>query len=145
MLNALNALNTPIYFRCGIFPINATQGKGRPQMLASHPSDLASIAHVAKVSRRKVFGHKRLNRLTPKQMFQGLTVALPREKAGNTSGNFLNKIRQIIYSLYRAREITKNVYNNIMDSINLWNLCLWILKIVKHLILTDYNSTFSVK
>ena len=119
MLNALNALNTPIYFRCGIFPINATQGKGRPQMLASHPLDLASIAHVAKVSRRKVFGHKRLNILTPKQMFQGLTVALPREKAGNTSGNFLNKIRQIIYSLYRAREMTKNVYNNIMDSINL--------------------------
>ena len=108
-------------------------------------TNLASIAHVAKVSRRKVFGHKRLNILTPKQMFQGLTVALPREKAGNTSGNFLNKIRQIIYSLYRAREITKNVYNNIMDSINLWNLCLWILKIVKHLILTDYNSTFSVK
>ena len=28
-------------FRSGIFPIKATQGKGRPRMLASHPLDLA--------------------------------------------------------------------------------------------------------
>ena len=29
-------------------------------------------------------------------------------KAGNTSENLLNEIRQIIYSLYRGQEITKN-------------------------------------
>ena len=40
-------------------------------------------------------------------------------KAGNTSENLLNEIRQIIYSLYRAKEITKKVYNNIMNSIKL--------------------------
>ena len=36
---------------------------------------------------------------------------------GNTSENLLNEIRQIIYSLYRAKEITKKVYNNIMNLI----------------------------
>ena len=40
-------------------------------------------------------------------------------KAGNTSENLLNEIRQIIYSLYRGKEITKKVYNNIMNSIKL--------------------------
>ena len=40
-------------------------------------------------------------------------------KAGNTSENFLNEIRQVIYSLYRAKETTKKLYNNITNSIKL--------------------------
>ena len=35
------------------------------------------------------------------------------------SESLLNQIRQIIYSLYREKEVTKNVYNNIMKSIKL--------------------------
>ena len=50
-------------------------------------------------------------------MLQKLPIALTQVKAGNTSESLLNEIRQIIYSLYRAKEITKKVYNNIMDSI----------------------------
>ena len=57
--------------------------------------------------------------LTPKQMLQRLPIALTQVKAGNTSENLLNEIRQIIYSLYQAKEITKKVYNNIMNSIKL--------------------------
>ena len=57
--------------------------------------------------------------LSPKQMLQRLPIALAQVKAGNTSENLLNEIRQIIYSLYRAKEITKKVYNNIMNSIKL--------------------------
>ena len=52
-------------------------------------------------------------------MLQRLPVALAQVKAGNTSENLLNGIRQITYSLYRAKEITKKVYNNIMNSIKL--------------------------
>ena len=62
---------------------------------------------------------KGLKILTSKQMLQRLPIALAQVKAGNTSENLLNEIRQIIYSLYRAKEITKKVYNNIMNSINL--------------------------
>ena len=57
--------------------------------------------------------------LTPEQMLQRLPIALAQVKTGNTSENLLNEIRQIIYSLYRAKEITKKVYNNIMNSIKL--------------------------
>ena len=49
-------------------------------------------------------------------MLQRLPIALAQVKAGDTSENLLNEIRQIIYSLYRAKEITKKVYNNIMNS-----------------------------
>ena len=38
-------------------------------------------------------------------------------KAGNNSENLLNEIRQIIYSLYQSKEITKKVYNNLMKSL----------------------------
>ena len=51
--------------------------------------------------------------LTPKQIFQRLPIA------GNTSKNLSNEIGQIMYSFYLAKEITKKVSNNIMNSIKL--------------------------
>ena len=50
-------------------------------------------------------------------MLQRLPIALAQVKAGNISENLLNEIRQIIYSLYREKEVAKKVYNNIMNSI----------------------------
>ena len=48
-------------------------------------------------------------------------VALAQVKAGNTSEKILNEIRQIISSLHRLKEIRKKVYNNIMNSVKIWN------------------------
>ena len=59
----------------------------------------------------------RLKILTPKQMLQRLPIALAQVKAGNNSENVLNEIRQIVYSLYQSKEITKKVYNNLMKSL----------------------------
>ena len=56
--------------------------------------------------------------LTPKQMLQRLPIALAQVKAGNNSESLLNEIRQIVYSLYQSKQITKKVYNNIIKSIN---------------------------
>ena len=52
-------------------------------------------------------------------MFQGLAIALVQIKAGNNSEKLLNKIRRIVCSLYQSKEITKNLYNNIIKSIQL--------------------------
>ena len=60
---------------------------------------------------------KGLKILTPKQMLQRLPIALAQVKAGNNSESLLNEIRQIVYSLYQSKEITKKVYNNIIKSI----------------------------
>ena len=60
---------------------------------------------------------KGLKILTPKQMLQRLPIALAQEKASDNSENLLNEIRQIIYSLYQSKEITKKVYNNLMKSL----------------------------
>ena len=62
---------------------------------------------------------KVLKILTPKQILQRSPVAFAQVETGNTSENLLNKIRQVIYSLYRAKEITENVCHNRMISINI--------------------------
>ena len=60
---------------------------------------------------------KGLKTLTPKKMLQRLPIALAQVKAGNNSESLLNEIRQIVYSLYQSKQITKKVYNNIIKSI----------------------------
>ena len=78
--------------------------------------DYSSIISEAKLKATKGTG---LKILTPKQMLQRLPIALAQVKAGNNSENLLNEIRQIVYSLYQSKEITKKVYNNIIKSIQL--------------------------
>ena len=55
--------------------------------------------------------------LTPKQMLQRLPIDLAQIKAGNNSESLLNEIRQIVYSLYQSKKITKKLYNNIIKPI----------------------------
>ena len=76
--------------------------------------DYFSMMSEAKYSATKGTG---LKILRPKEMFQRLPIALAQVKAGNDSKNLLNKIRQIVYSLYQSKQITKKVYNSIMKSI----------------------------
>ena len=57
--------------------------------------------------------HERgLKILSSEQILQRLPIALAKVKAGNTSKNLLNEIRQIMHSLYQAKQITQNIYNN---------------------------------
>ena len=62
-------------------------------------------------------------KLAREQEGTGLKILTPNPiapaqiKAGNNSESLLNEIRQIVYSLYRSKEITNKVYNNIINSI----------------------------
>ena len=49
----------------------------------------------------RVNASERLKILTPNQMLKRLPIALAQIKAGNNSESLLNKIRQIVYSLYK--------------------------------------------
>ena len=60
---------------------------------------------------------KGLKILPSKQMLQRLPIALAQVKAGNSLENLLNEIRKIIYSLYQSKQMTKKVYNNMINSI----------------------------
>ena len=53
----------------------------------------------------------------PQQILQRLPIALAQIKTGYNSESLSNEIRQIVYSLYQSKKITKKVYNNIIKSI----------------------------
>ena len=50
-------------------------------------------------------------------MFSRLPISLAQLKAGNNSEKLKNEIRQLLYSLYRSKNMTKQVYNNLMNYI----------------------------
>ena len=58
-----------------------------------------------------------INILTPSQMLSRLPISLAQLEAGNNSEKLKNEIRQLLYSLYRSKNITKQVYNNLMKPI----------------------------
>ena len=55
--------------------------------------------------------------LTNKQMLNRLPILLAQIQAGNNFKSLKNGIRQILYSLYRSKVLTKTVYNNLIKSI----------------------------
>ena len=55
--------------------------------------------------------------LKPNQMLRILPITLAQLKAGNSSEKLNNEIRQLLYSLYRSKELTKQLYKSLIDSI----------------------------
>ena len=55
--------------------------------------------------------------LTSNQMLSRLPVSLAQLKAGNNSEKRKNEIRQLLYSLYKSKELTRNVHKSLVDII----------------------------
>ena len=80
--------------------------EGREKIIDTFESKIFSIK--SKASGILNPDHSKLKILTPKQMLQRLPTALAQVKAGNNSESLLNEIRQIVYSLYQSKQVTKN-------------------------------------
>ena len=93
-------------FKSGIYQVSkkSQEGKGANEMSRMNASEGANEG-------------ERIQILTPNQMLKRLPIGLAQVKTGNNSESLLNEIIQIVYSLYRSKEVTKNVYNNIINSI----------------------------
>ena len=55
--------------------------------------------------------------LTPQQMITRLPILLAQLKAGNNSQKLKNEIRQLFYSLYRSKNLSKTIYNSLVNTI----------------------------
>ena len=60
---------------------------------------------------------KGLKILTLNQMLSRLPISLAQLNAGNNSEKLKNEIRQLLYSLYRSKKLTKNIYKSLVDII----------------------------
>ena len=52
--------------------------------------------------------------LTPNQMLSRLPISLAQLKEGNNSEKLKSEIRQLLYSLYRPKKITKQIYKSLV-------------------------------
>ena len=54
--------------------------------------------------------------LTPHQMLSRLPITLAQIKSGNNLEKLKNEIRQLLHSLHRSRNLTKTLYNNLINT-----------------------------
>ena len=88
--------------------------EGQKRFSDDYDSNGWSSGSVNLVSKAKGAG---LKILTERQMLNRLPILLAQIQAGNNSIKLKNEIRQILYSLYRSKVLTKTVYNNLIKSI----------------------------
>ena len=55
--------------------------------------------------------------LTPDQVLNRIPITLAQLKAGYNSEKLKNEIRQLLYSLYRSKKLTKQFYKSLIDII----------------------------
>ena len=97
------------------------QEKGQKRFSDDYDSNGWSSGPGNIVSKAKGTGLKILNN---KQMLNRLPILLAQIQAGNNSIKLKNEARQILYSLYRSKLLTKTVYNSAYDTYKKWKLSL---------------------
>ena len=78
---------------------------------------LEIVKEILNFNKQQQQSGKGLKVLTPNQMLSRLPITLAQLKAGNNSEKLKNEIRQLLYSLYRSKNMTKQVYNNLIKYI----------------------------
>ena len=73
------------------------------------------VERILELNSKKKSG-KGLKILTQNQMLNRLPITLAQLKAGNDSEKLKNEIRQL-YSLYRSKKLTKQLYKSLIDII----------------------------
>ena len=76
---------------------------------------LASVEEIFNFNKQIQEG-KGLKILTPNQMLSRLPITFAQLK-GNNSEKLKNEIRKLLYSLHRSKNMTKQVYNHLINYI----------------------------
>ena len=77
---------------------------------------LKIVENILKFNKQTQQG-KGIKILTPSQMLSRLPITLAQLKAGNNSEKLKNEIRQLLHSLYRSKNMTKQAHNNLIKYI----------------------------
>ena len=114
-------------FKRGIFPyIDGFQAEKESHKVSDEKSDKNDETDTTDTtdSESEEFTVQRENQqgqgltiLTPNQMLSRLPICLAQLKAENNSEKIQKEIRQLLYSLYRSKKLTKQLYNNLISAI----------------------------
>ena len=81
------------------------------------PDEILDVVKKTVEFNEKIQSGGGLKVLTPDQMLSRLPITLAHLKAGNNSEKLKNEIRQLLYSLYRSKKLTKQLYKSLIDII----------------------------
>ena len=96
---------------------NETKNMSEEEKEIEKPNEIVNIVEeILEFNKQKQEG-KGLKILTPDQMLSRLPISLAQLKAGNNSQKLKNEIRQLLYSLYRSKKLTKQLYKSLVDII----------------------------
>ena len=80
-------------------------------------TDMSELESEESAAERRNQQGQGLKILTADQMLSRLPITLAQLKAGNNSQKLINEIRQLLYSLYRSKKLTKTIYNHLINAI----------------------------
>ena len=81
------------------------------------PNKIVNIVEEIIEFNKKIQSGQGLKILSPNQMLSRLPSNLAQLKAGNNSEKLKSEIRQLLYSLYRSKKLTKQLYKSLIDVI----------------------------
>ena len=96
---------------------NEMENLGEGEKETEKPNELIDVVEkILEFNKQNQIGEG-VKILTPDQMLSRLPISLAQLKAGNNSEKFKNEIRQLLYSLYRSKKLTKQLYKSLVDII----------------------------
>ena len=104
------------YYKSEKRPGSVSINQKKRRRYARDLKDIADLYNIKSGSDTSKKGEG-LKILTNKQMLNRLPILLAQIEAGNNSIKLKNEARQILYSLYRSKVLTKTVYNKLIKSI----------------------------
>ena len=75
------------------------------------------VEKILKLNKQNQQERQGIKILTPNQMLNRLPIALAQLQAGNNSNKLKNEIGQLLYSLYRSKNMTEQVYKSLIGII----------------------------
>ena len=84
------------------------------------PSQIIDVAEKTLKFNKQNQQEQGLKILTPDQMLSRLPISLAQLKAQNNSQKLKNEIRQLLYSLYCSKKLTKQFYKSLVDIAQKW-------------------------
>ena len=121
--NVIKAYNVLVNKANQIPDLSSTVSRQKIQKMFNHlreifdGSDLKSEESAAQERNQQGSG---LQPLTPSRMLGRSPTSSALLKAGKNSENIENKIKQLLYSLYFSKKLTKKIYNNLINTILKW-------------------------
>ena len=97
-------------------PIDKDFGPEFRRMFGEEIPDMSELESEESAEKENTKGQG-LKILTPQQMLSRLPISLAQLKAGNNSEKLNNEVRQLLYSLYRSKKLSKKINENLIKAI----------------------------